>query len=245
MGNDLKYGLVLGAVLILIFIGYLAMRTPAQDAAFSTAVEEQPEPIEPNMFDPPRVAEPPRRRPTAQLEISTEPEQPEVSVAPPPILPGWEEEDIPDVPPVDHVTTDIEDPGPAEPRRITYTIRERDVLTSISQEFYGTTRRWREIHEANRDVIPDPDRLTPGTTIIIPDLTTPTSPAEAPRERAEPAAPAAEAPRTHTVASGDTLYSLAARYYNDGNQWQKIYAANESRIPNPDVLTVGVELIIP
>ena len=49
----------------------------------------------------------------------------------------------------------------------------------------------------------------------------------------------------HVTTATDTLWKLAQQYYNDGYQWTKIYEANKSKIPNPDVLEKGVTLIIP
>lgn len=56
-----------------------------------------------------------------------------------------------------------------------------------------------------------------------------------------PAAPAGQ--RRHTVASGDTLWDLAQRYYGNGNQWRKIADANGIR--DPRKLRVGTVLTIP
>jgi tetratricopeptide (TPR) repeat protein len=56
--------------------------------------------------------------------------------------------------------------------------------------------------------------------------------------------PAAGA-RRHVVARGDTLYSLAQRYYNNRSRWRDIYAANRSRMSNENDLRVGMELVIP
>ena len=67
----------------------------------------------------------------------------------------------------------------------------------------------------------------------------------------EPTAPAAPAPRrhaggrVHTVQPGDTLYSLAGRYYDSGRQWPRIHQANQARIANPNRLQIGMKLIIP
>lgn len=44
-----------------------------------------------------------------------------------------------------------------------------DTLMDISRKYYGTTRRWRDIFESNKDVIADPDYLEKGTKLIIPD----------------------------------------------------------------------------
>jgi len=247
MGNDLKYGLVLGAVLILIFIGYLAMRTPPEESGIGVTTQEEPITTEPDMFEPPQVADVPRRPASAQVEM-TAPDEGEEETAvgqaardevSPPTIAGME--DMPLPAPVEH--TEVEE-EPLRTDEVTfYTIQEGDVLTKISQKFYGTTTKWREIHQANLDVIPDADRLKPGTEIVIPDIA-----AQAARARAEPAeAPASTSgqARTHTVGKGETLYSIAEDYYGDGNRWREIYEANKSKIPNANVLKVGLELTIP
>ncbi len=60
------------------------------------------------------------------------------------------------------------------------------------------------------------------------------------------AAPASASGSTHTVAKGDTLYSLARAYYNgDMSKWKVIYEANRDRISSPDVLKVGQQIVIP
>ncbi|MFH0980682.1 MAG: LysM peptidoglycan-binding domain-containing protein [Planctomycetota bacterium] len=52
--------------------------------------------------------------------------------------------------------------------------------------------------------------------------------------------------RTHQVAKGDTLYSIAKRYYNDGRRWKEIYEANRDQLPTPESpLRVGQVLRIP
>ncbi len=49
----------------------------------------------------------------------------------------------------------------------------------------------------------------------------------------------------HTVVSGDTLYSIARRYYDDSTMWYKIYEANEDTIEDESLLVKGQILIIP
>lgn len=52
----------------------------------------------------------------------------------------------------------------------TYTIEKGDTLSSVAQRFYGKARFWRQIHEANRDTIDNPDRIFPGQTIKLPAI---------------------------------------------------------------------------
>jgi len=42
-------------------------------------------------------------------------------------------------------------------------------LTQISQKYYGSADNWKKIFDANRDMIKDPNKLIPGTKLIIPD----------------------------------------------------------------------------
>ena len=49
-----------------------------------------------------------------------------------------------------------------------YTVKEGDTLASISRRFYKTSKRWREIRDANENKIDDPDNLREGTKLTIP-----------------------------------------------------------------------------
>jgi chromosome segregation ATPase len=60
-----------------------------------------------------------------------------------------------------------------------------------------------------------------------------------------PATPAAPAPRTHRVVSGDTLTRISSRYYGTSSHWQDIYDANRDKLRSPDALPLDVELKIP
>ncbi len=48
-------------------------------------------------------------------------------------------------------------------------VRKGDTLSGISQTYYGSSAKWRKIFEANKETIKNPDRLTPGQKLIIPD----------------------------------------------------------------------------
>ena len=53
-----------------------------------------------------------------------------------------------------------------------------------------------------------------------------------------------ETPVLHRVQDGDTLPSLAARYLGDASLWPVLYEINRDRIPSPDLLPLGVSLIV-
>jgi len=51
--------------------------------------------------------------------------------------------------------------------------------------------------------------------------------------------------KTHKVVPGDCLYSLARKYYGNGNLYMKIFEANRDKIKIPDLIYDGDILIIP
>ena len=53
------------------------------------------------------------------------------------------------------------------------------------------------------------------------------------------------ATRTYTVQPGDTLSSIAERYYQNPGDWQWIYNANQATISDPNIIYVGQSLTIP
>ena len=63
--------------------------------------------------------------------------------------------------------------------------------------------------------------------------------------RQPPTVPPSSALARHVVARGDTLYSIARRYYGNGNEWRKIYDANRSVMSSETDLKIGTELVIP
>jgi LysM repeat protein len=51
--------------------------------------------------------------------------------------------------------------------------------------------------------------------------------------------------RTYAVRTGDTLSAITQRFYGKDSNWRSLYAANESKISNPDLIFVGEELRLP
>ncbi len=50
---------------------------------------------------------------------------------------------------------------------------------------------------------------------------------------------------THLVKAGETLWSLATRYYGDGHQWRAVARRNGIALSNDTALRVGTVLVIP
>jgi nucleoid-associated protein YgaU len=49
-----------------------------------------------------------------------------------------------------------------------YSVVKGDTLQKISKKYYGTTKRWKKIFNANRDVLKTPNSLRPGQALNIP-----------------------------------------------------------------------------
>jgi len=61
--------------------------------------------------------------------------------------------------------------GPEEPVETAmqqYKVKRGDTLQKISKQFYGTTKKWMKIYEANKHILKGPNRIIPGQTINIP-----------------------------------------------------------------------------
>lgn len=48
-------------------------------------------------------------------------------------------------------------------------VLQGETLWAVAERTLGSGSRWKEIYEANRDVVPDPDFLAPGTVLTIPE----------------------------------------------------------------------------
>lgn len=67
----------------------------------------------------------------------------------------------------------------------------------------------------------------------------------APLANADQSAAHDDGPRKHRVRDGDTLASLAERFLGDAKRADELLAANRERITDPELLPIGIELVIP
>lgn len=227
MQRDAKIGIAIGVLLIALIAIFWFMRSnnaeqtlpPAEPVEGSGAVLPQPiEPVAPVGTEalPPEPAGP----------VVSVPVPPPTGAATPPMTTGTGATAVP---------SPVEAVQPPVVSQQTHTVASGDTLSSISRKYYGTEAKWQQILDANKDKISSPSALKIGTVLTIPNVSTTTT--------ATTAAPSIE--RKHTVASGETLSSISKKYYGTDGKWRLIYNANKSRVPDPDRLQVGVELVIP
>jgi len=51
-----------------------------------------------------------------------------------------------------------------------HVVVDGDTLINLAQKYYGDTEQFQTIYRVNRENVHAPDRLTPGTVLVIPDL---------------------------------------------------------------------------
>ncbi len=49
-----------------------------------------------------------------------------------------------------------------------HTVAKKDTLYAIARSYYGDHRRWKDIYEANRSDISDPNKIRVGQRLLIP-----------------------------------------------------------------------------
>jgi len=122
-----------------------------------------------------------------------------------------------------------------------------DSLFKIARKYYGDEAKWHKIYEVNKDNMSGPNALYIGQELVIPEITLAKKvilSIETPLKKKQDSEISINATR-HTVVSGDTLYHLARKYYDDSTMWHKIYEANEDTIEDESFLVKGQILIIP
>ena len=49
-----------------------------------------------------------------------------------------------------------------------YTVKKSDTLQKISKKYFGTSKKWTKIYDANKDVLKGPNKIYPGQVLNIP-----------------------------------------------------------------------------
>lgn len=62
-------------------------------------------------------------------------------------------------------------PTAAAPPTLSYTVQSGDTLSAIAKKFLGSANDYRDIFNANRDQLTDPDKIKPGQVLKIPQPT--------------------------------------------------------------------------
>jgi nucleoid-associated protein YgaU len=126
-----------------------------------------------------------------------------------------------------------------------HVVEPGDSLYTIAEKVYGNSSLWRYILEANKERMPDENRLRVGQILVIPKVEKRETP-EKPVIAKEPAiSPEFAGKCTYTVESGDNLSIISEKFYGSPTKWTYIYEANKDRMKNEHALKIGQVLLIP
>jgi nucleoid-associated protein YgaU len=125
----------------------------------------------------------------------------------------------------------------------TYVVRDGDDLTGIALKVYGHAGGAQAIWSVNRDRLSDPNVLPIGLELRVPPawsvpaVQNPTGVGQV----IEPG----RRPAKVRVAPGETLETLAQRFYGDRSMASRLYEANRDLLRNPALVVPGMELRLP
>ena len=123
-----------------------------------------------------------------------------------------------------------------KPKTTPYSVKKNDSMWTIAKAWFGEGSKWDLIAKANPYV--DPDRLELGQVLQLPP--------KGAGPRPKPASIVRDTPNTYRVKDGDSLSSIAGKYYGDETKWRIIYEANRDVIgSDPGALVLGARLRIP
>jgi nucleoid-associated protein YgaU len=133
------------------------------------------------------------------------------------------------------------------PSTRTYTVRSGDTLSSIAQRELRSRNRWKELQQANEDVLHGTTNLKIGMKLRIPggetasqtslDIASPATAGTA------PAATGGE--REYVVKSGDSLWLIAKNELGSERHLSALREANSDVLKGGDSLKVGMKLRLP
>jgi nucleoid-associated protein YgaU len=84
------------------------------------------------------------------------------------VNPNWSQELVADIRVDQNGSQQQTAPSAQGQQQRTYTVKAGDSLSKIAKEFYGNANEYNKIFEANRDVLNDPNKISPGQTLKIP-----------------------------------------------------------------------------
>ena len=151
MQKDLKIGLVLGLALVIAAVLWLATRPSLSPKARMPRLDSDAPPQE-NAGSPNNLS---------TDESSPDVNQPSTSQSRPSLDGIHNQTQLTD-------STRYEQAEKIKTQRF-HIVRKGQTLSEISYKYYGSAGKWQKILEANRNTIKDPNKITPGTKLIIPD----------------------------------------------------------------------------
>jgi nucleoid-associated protein YgaU len=137
----------------------------------------------------------------------------------------------------DKIGTPATQPAGSEQR--THIVQPGEMLSTIAAATYGSSRKWKLIAEANPGI--NPNRLAPGTKLVIPAAPTVSG---APDEASAVTASATIDSRTqYEVQPNDSLYRISMKLYGKADHVNKLYDDNKDVIGS-DPRRLNVHMVL-
>ncbi|MFH1023979.1 MAG: LysM peptidoglycan-binding domain-containing protein [Planctomycetota bacterium] len=234
MRKDIKIGLVVGAVLIVLFViiwrrnnntGDSGIGLPTEDAVVTPGVDTSPLPVvAATPATPLVVAGGPTGGDTMNIRVGG-PAAGDGGLmgGPGPGVAG------------DFGGTVVDGDLPAGGREETHVVAKGDTLGGIAKRYYGDESKHVLISKANPGV--NPRNLKIGTKLVIP-----AAPNKGHDRISDTHGGATGGGKSYTVKKGDSLWKIAKETYGDGNMAKKIRDANNL---TDDNLKIGQKLVLP
>ena len=141
----------------------------------------------------------------------------------------------------------------------TVTVKTGDSLSSLAQQHLGSSDRWQDLYEANRDELDSPDHVVIGMQLRLPSEDSIGSVTGRGSRSGSGGGVTSGGisggmserelnstlPKAYIVRSSDTLSSIARRELGDPNRWDDIFEANRDVLGSPDDIYVGQRLKLP
>jgi nucleoid-associated protein YgaU len=198
---------------------------PAPDGEVKAAEAASPVAEDPALAAAPAAETPAAETPVAEAPVAEAP--PAEAPAAEPVAAAPVEEAAPVEPSVvAQVAPEKEEPAAVVDGK-PYRVRRGDTLMKIAFEHYGDLYRWKEIYEANRKAIKDPNHVPPGTKIVLSDAGMVSI--ERNGER-------------YLIKRGDTLGTISGDVYGTRAKWKKLWENNRQLIKDPNKIYAGFSL---
>ncbi|MCM2322313.1 MAG: LysM peptidoglycan-binding domain-containing protein [Oligoflexia bacterium] len=160
------------------------------------------------------VPPPPLEEPVAETAANEPPPVSPDPLAAPPPAPDPEVAKAPEAPA----------PTPASAGGEPYTVQQGDTLMKIAFETYGDLFKWRQIYEANKDKISDPNAVPPGTVLML---------------EGAGGVTISRNGEKYLIKRGDTLGTISEDVYGTKTKWKRIWENNKELIHDPNRIFAG------
>jgi nucleoid-associated protein YgaU len=143
-----------------------------------------------------------------------------------------------------------------------YVVQPQDNFWTISRKRYGTARYFRALAEINKQHVPDPTRMRPGTRIRTPatEILETQFAQYLPRGSAIEVASGERQSTTprptgffvssvgkpmYRTGDKDTLSNIAGRHLGRASRWTEVFELNRDKLASPNQVKIGLELALP